>query len=180
MFLKFLKRPWKRSYCSELRWKAKALKTLERLKFKGRRKSCVYLCREQSLLCMLGMAPSSGLAPITFQFYFPLLMSKLNYLAEAVEHFCFRTPKWAILKFFWHYFQIKTLSGTSYFRVNDFTLEQLGNSNEKMVKCSQPALSISSFHYYPIKIAPTYRCSQECHVTEEEISKPTKWLTFQR
>lgn len=102
MFLKFLKRPWKRSYCSELRWKAKALKTLERLKFKGRKKSSAYLCREQSLLCMLGMAPSSGLAPVTFQLYFPLLTSKLNYLAEAVEHFCFRTPKWATLIFFFY------------------------------------------------------------------------------
>lgn len=49
-----------------------------------------------------------------------------------------------------------------------------------LLKCAQPALSITSFHYYPIKIAPTYHCSQECHVTEDEITKPTKWLTFQR
>lgn len=183
MFLKFLKRLWKRSYCSELRWKTKALKTFERLKFKGRKKkSNAYLSREQSWLCMLGMAPSSGLAPITFQLHFPLLTSKLNYFGRRSWTFLFQNTKMGYFEFFflWYYFQIKRLSGTSDFRENNFILEQLGNSNEKMVKCSQPALSITSFHYYPIKIAPTYRCSQECHVTEEEITKPTKWLTFQR
>lgn len=181
LLLKFLKRLWKRSYCSELRWKAKALKTLERLEFEGRKKSSAYLCKEQSWPCMLGRAPSSGLAPITFKLHFPLLTSKLNYFGRSNWTFLFQNTKMGYFEFFlWYYFQIKILSGTSYFRVNNFTLKQLGNSNEKMVKCSQPALSITSFHYYPIKIAPTYRCSQECHVTEEEITKPTKWLTFQR
>lgn len=93
MFLKFLKRPWKRSYCSELRWKAKTLKTLERLKSKEKKKSSAYLCREQSWLCMLGMAPSSGLAPITFQLHFPLLTSKLNRFGQSGWTFLFQNTK---------------------------------------------------------------------------------------
>lgn len=50
MFLKFLKRPWKRSYCSELRWKAKALKTLERLKSKEKKIKCILVQRTELAL----------------------------------------------------------------------------------------------------------------------------------
>lgn len=67
----------KGSYCSELRWKAKALKTFKSLKSEGKKISGAYLCRGQSWLCILWMAPSSGLAglsPITFWLRF--LISK--------------------------------------------------------------------------------------------------------
>lgn len=93
----------KGSYCSELRWKAKALKTFKNLKCKGEKKSSAYLCRGQSWLCILWMAPSSGLAglsPSALWLSFSLLILKLNYFGWSGWTFLFRNSREGYLEIF--------------------------------------------------------------------------------
>lgn len=81
--------------------KSQSLENFRELKIlRKKKKSSAYLCREQSWLCRLGMAPSSGLAPTTFQLHFPLLMSKLNYFGQSSWTFLFQNTKMGYFEIF--------------------------------------------------------------------------------
>lgn len=137
--LKILKEAMKRSYCSELRWKAKGLKTSKNLKSKGKKIKCALM---QRACLALHALDGSFIRPvwsfsnnILFLFWlnFSLLISKQNYFGWNSWTFLFRNTR---IGYFENFFQVlfsnKKLAGTNHFSVNNFTFEQLGNSNEKM------------------------------------------------
>lgn len=104
--LKILKEAMKRSYCSELRWKAKGLKTSKNLKSKGKKIKCALM---QRACLALHALDGSFIRPvwsfsnnILFLFWlnFSLLISKQIILAETAELFCLETLELAILKIF--------------------------------------------------------------------------------
>lgn len=134
MFLKFLKRPWKKGATVLIKMKSQSLENIQELKIR-REKGQVHTYAEDMFgFTYFAKAPSSGLpglSQITFFFSvflnFSFLISKQNYFGwSSWDFFGLETLEFAS-------FQIKKkMTGTSHFSVNNFSFDELGNSNVKM------------------------------------------------